>query len=81
MLEEIKCEENMVYLLSLGPAKTTQGNHFSKPKQRDEKCRRKLGNTGSQGACNIFDLALALGHLELLCLVCRVHVLFSGLKS
>lgn len=33
VLEEIKCEENMVYVVSLGPAKTTQRNHFSKETQ------------------------------------------------
>lgn len=33
VLEEIKCEENMVYIVSLGPAKTAQQNHFSKKTQ------------------------------------------------
>lgn len=51
-LEDIKCEENGVYLISLGSAKQhSETISQRKTKQRGKKkCRRKLGNTGSQGA-------------------------------
>lgn len=37
MLEDIKCEEILVYVVSLGLARTTQQNYFSNKTQTDTK--------------------------------------------
>lgn len=91
-----KWEGNTVYIASLGLARTTQKNHSSKKTQtkRLKKKERKGGRKEEEKrkqeeakkhrfmrGMNNHHVALPSGHPESLCLVCRVRVLFSGLRS